>query len=148
MRVSNILLSDKKFNESAVLYRTNAQSVAFETMFKRLSIPYKVVGALQFYDREEVKDALALLFLLTNEKDEVNFKRMINKPARGIGPGALDSILSFASQTDGSLFAMLRLAIQGTILSTKAKAGASYFLRMFEHAPMLGEGELVDLQTF
>lgn len=149
MRVSNILLSDKKFNESAVLYRTNAQSVAFETMFKRLSIPYKVVGALQFYDREEVKDALALLFLLTNEKDEVNFKRMINKPARGIGPGALDSILSFASQTDGSLFAMLRLAIQGTILSTKAKAGASYFLRMFEHAQaMLGEGELVDCANF
>ncbi len=149
MRVSNILLSDKKFNESAILYRTNAQSVAFETMFKRLSIPYKVVGALQFYDREEVKDALALLFLLTNEKDEVNFKRMINKPARGIGPGALDSILSFAPQTDGSLFAMLRLAIEGNVLSAKAKAGASQFLKMFEHAKtLLGEGELVDCANF
>lgn len=149
LRVGNILLSDKKFNESAVLYRTNAQSVAFETIFKRLSIPYKVVGALQFYDREEVKDALALLFLLTNEKDEVNFKRMINKPARGIGPGALEDIVSFSSQTNGSLFAMLKLAIAQNVLSSKAKAGSSQFLRMFEHAQaMLAEGELVDCANF
>ncbi|KAF5035057.1 ATP-dependent DNA helicase PcrA [anaerobic digester metagenome] len=90
-----------------------------------------------------------MLFLLTNEKDEVNFKRMINKPARGIGPGALDSILSFAPQTDGSLFAMLRLAIDQNVLSAKAKAGASQFLKMFEHAKtLLGEGELVDCANF
>jgi len=149
LRISNILMMDKQFNQSAVLYRTNAQSVAFETVFKRLGIPYKVVGALQFYEREEVKDALALLFLLTNPKDEVNFKRMINKPARGIGPGALETILSFSSQTDGNLLIMLSLALEKGSLSAKAKAGALHFLKMFQHAQtMLEGGELVDCANF
>jgi len=149
LRVSNILLADKQFNQSAVLYRTNAQSVAFETVFKRLGIPYKVVGALQFYEREEVKDALVLLFLLTNTKDEVNFKRMINKPARGIGPGALETILSFSSQTDGNLLTMLSLALEEGSLSAKAKAGALHFLKMYQHAQaMLEGGELVDCANF
>lgn len=148
-RVANVLLADRRFNESAILYRTNAQSVAFETMFKRLSIPYKVVGALQFYDREEVKDALALLFLLTNTKDEVNFKRMVNKPPRGIGPGSQETILSYAMDSDGDVLVMLRKAIEDGALSAKAKSGASFFLHMYEHAKqMLAEGELVDCAKF
>ncbi len=149
VRVANILGKDRLFNESAILYRTNAQSVAFETVFKRMGIPYKVVGALQFYAREEVKDALALLFLLTNTKDEVNFKRMINKPPRGIGPSAQDTILGFSSSSGGDLLIMLKQAIESGNLSTKAKAGSAHFLRMYEHAQkMLTEGELVDCANF
>lgn len=148
-RIASILRNDRKWNESAILYRTNAQSVAFETVFKRLGIPYKVVGALQFYEREEVKDALALLFLLTNGKDEVNFKRMINKPARGIGPGAQETILSFSSETDGDMLAMAQKAIESNSLSAKAKSGCSSFARMFAEAKkLLGEGELVDCVNF
>jgi DNA helicase-2/ATP-dependent DNA helicase PcrA len=149
LRVASIVRQDRNYNESAVLYRTNAQSVAFETVFKRLGIPYKVVGALQFYEREEVKDALSLLFLLTNAKDEVNFKRMINKPARGIGPGALETILSYSLAGEGDLLRMLQKAIEANALSAKAKAGAVHFIRMYEHAhTMLREGELVDCVNF
>ncbi|MGH0054467.1 MAG: ATP-dependent helicase [Sphaerochaetaceae bacterium] len=149
LRIGTILKKDRRFNESAILYRTNAQSVAFETLFKRSGIPYKVVGALQFYEREEVKDALALLFLLTNTKDEVNFKRMINKPPRGIGPGSLDTILAYGMEADGDLLEMLRLIIEKGGLSNKANGGAKSFLRMFEHAQkMLKEDELVDCANF
>lgn len=149
MRVASVVREDRKFNESAVLYRTNAQSVAFETVFKRMGIPYKVVGALQFYEREEVKDALSLLFLLTNSKDEVNFKRMINKPARAIGPGALETILSYSFTSGGDLLGMTTKAIEANALSAKAKAGASHFVRMYAHAhTMLEEGELVDCVNF
>lgn len=149
LRVGNILLKDRQFDSSAILYRTNAQSVAFETAFKRMRIPYKVVGALQFYDREEVKDALALLFLLTNSKDEVNFKRMINKPARGIGDGGLETILSFSAEADGDLLFMLKRAIDTGSLSAKAKNGASQFLAMYQHANrMLDSEELVDCVNY
>lgn len=149
MRVGNILLQDKNYDGSAVLYRTNAQSVAFETTFKRMRIPYKVVGALQFYDREEIKDALALLFLLTNSKDEVNFKRMINKPARGIGSSSLDTILSYSLQADGDIFRMLEMSIRSGTLSNKARNGASAFLELYKHANrMMDSEELVDCVNF
>ncbi|MDY0288482.1 MAG: 3'-5' exonuclease [Sphaerochaeta sp.] len=149
MRVGNVLLQDKNYDGSAVLYRTNAQSVAFETTFKRMRIPYKVVGALQFYDREEVKDALALLFLLTNGKDEVNFKRMINKPTRGIGASSLDTILSYSLQGDGDVFRMLELAVRSGTLPNKAKSGVTAFLELYKHANrMMDSEELVDCANF
>jgi DNA helicase-2/ATP-dependent DNA helicase PcrA len=149
LRVGNVLLKDRSYDNSAILYRTNAQSVAFETMFKRLNIPYKVVGALQFYDREEIKDVLALLFLLMNSKDEVNFKRMINKPARGIGEGGLENILSFASQAEGDLFVTLEKAVASNNLSAKAHNGASAFLSMFVEANrLLDSEELVECVNY
>ncbi|GAB1456788.1 hypothetical protein MASR2M48_20960 [Spirochaetota bacterium] len=69
----------------AILYRTNAQSLAFERAFPAAGVPYRLVGALRFYEREEVKDALALLALASNTRDEVAFRRVANKPSRGIG---------------------------------------------------------------
>lgn len=79
--------------ETAILYRTNAQSRSFETLFSKERIPYRIVGSTRFYDREEVKDVLAFLFFLSNPKDEVSFRRIINKPARGIGPAALTALM-------------------------------------------------------
>ena len=69
----------------AVLYRTNAQSLGFESEFLHRKIPYTVVGSLKFYEREEIKDVLAYLALLANPRDEIAFARVVNKPARGIG---------------------------------------------------------------
>jgi DNA helicase-2/ATP-dependent DNA helicase PcrA len=148
-RVGNVVLRDRNFDGSAILYRTNAQSVAFETTFKRMHIPYKVVGALQFYDREEVKDVLALLFLLVNSKDEVNFKRMVNKPARGIGEGGIEKILSFANESEGDLFITLEKAIASGILGGKAQNGARSFLAMFKEAErLLDSQELVECVNY
>lgn len=148
-RVGNILSKDKDYDNSAILYRTNAQSVAFETTFKRMHIPYKVVGALQFYDREEVKDVLALLFLLMNGKDEVNFKRMINKPARGIGEGGIEKIFAYSGQSGDDLFLTLEKAVASGVLAGKAQSGARSFLSMFKEANrLLDSEELVGCVNF
>jgi len=85
-----------QYSDWAILYRTNAQSLGFETEFLRRKIPYRIIGTLKFYEREEIKDALALLALLVNPLDEVAFRRVINKPARGIGNTTLDKILDAA----------------------------------------------------
>jgi DNA helicase-2/ATP-dependent DNA helicase PcrA len=109
----------------AILYRTNAQSLGFETEFLRRRIPYRVVGSLKFYEREEIKDALALLSLICNPRDEVAFRRVVNKPTRGIGGTTLDHILEQAAGNGGDLIAVLGTMQAG--LSVKARQGAQDF---------------------
>ncbi|HSM83679.1 MAG TPA: DNA helicase PcrA [Nodosilinea sp.] len=86
----------------AILYRTNAQSRAFEEVLTRYSIPYQVVGGLRFYDRREIKDVLAYLRAIANPSDSVSLKRVINVPRRGVGKGTLDK-LEQATQTLGGI---------------------------------------------
>ena len=76
----------------AVLYRTNAQSRAIEDQLMRESVPYKIIGGVRFYERKEIKDALAFLKLIINPHDDVSLRRVINVPARGIGKGVMDSL--------------------------------------------------------
>src|SRR5215203_457340 len=76
----------------AILYRTNAQSRAIEDSLMRESIPYKIIGGVRFYERKEIKDALAYLKLIINPHDDVSLRRVINVPARGIGKGVMDSL--------------------------------------------------------
>ncbi len=109
-----------RWSDVAILYRTNAQSLTFEKEFPRLGIPYRIVGASRFYDREEVKDALAYLALLCNPRDEVAFKRVVNKPTRGIGETSVDILLEAAG---GGAFA--GGAFAGDLLSASAEAGES-----------------------
>jgi DNA helicase-2/ATP-dependent DNA helicase PcrA len=77
---------------TAVLYRTNAQSRAIEDSLMREAIPYKIIGGVRFYERKEVKDALAYLKLIINPHDDVSLRRVINVPARGIGKGVMESL--------------------------------------------------------
>lgn len=86
------------YSDWAILYRTNAQSMGFESEFLRRKIPYRVVGSLKFYEREEIKDILAYLALLANPRDEIAFRRIINKPARGIGNASQDKLVDFYRQ--------------------------------------------------
>lgn len=88
-----------KYSDWAILYRTNAQSLTFETYFMQNKIPYQVVGSLKFYEREEVKDLLAYISLLANPRDEVAFRRIVNKPARGIGGTTQDKIIDESRQS-------------------------------------------------
>ncbi|MFV0440940.1 MAG: ATP-dependent helicase [Lachnospirales bacterium] len=88
------ITKDNKFNEIAILYRTNNQSRLFEDEFIRLNIPYQIYGGVKFYDRKEVKDILAYLKYIYNTKDEISLKRIINEPKRSIGTvtvGKLDN---------------------------------------------------------
>jgi DNA helicase-2/ATP-dependent DNA helicase PcrA len=127
------------FSDWAILYRTNAQSLNFETVFLRRGITYRVVGSLKFYEREEIKDALALLSFLVNPRDEVAFRRIVNKPARGIGPVTVDKIVEQADAEGGDLLKTSQ-AMAGE-LSSKAKAGLFGFIKIIENASAVLNGD-------
>jgi DNA helicase-2/ATP-dependent DNA helicase PcrA len=91
----------------AVFYRTNAQSRAFEEVFIRAGLPYKVVGGVRFYERREVRDLLAYLRLIANPEDEVSLRRVLNVPRRGIGDRTEESVAALANRDRTSFAAAL-----------------------------------------
>src|SRR5688572_16364606 len=96
----------------AVLYRTNAQSRAFEESLRRMGIAYTIYGGLSFYQRKEIKDIVAYLRLLVNTKDEEALKRIINFPARGIGKTTIDKAILLANENNISMWEVLEKAGQ------------------------------------
>ncbi len=96
--IQNLLLQGYSSSDTAVMYRTNAQSRALEEAFIRAGMPYRLVGATQFYKRREVKDVLAYLRLVHNPADSVSFNRIINTPTRGIGTKTLQTLTAWAQQ--------------------------------------------------
>ena len=123
-------LSDKGAStagDTAVFYRTNAQSRVFEEVFMRAAIPYKVVGGLRFYERKEVKDLLAYVRLIVNPNDEVSLLRVINFPKRSIGDRALEEVAAFASREGISLWAaLMRITEISTVPNKAAQAIAAF----------------------
>ena len=91
----------------AILYRTNAQSRAFEESLRRLGIPYTMYGGISFYQRKEVKDLLAYLRVIVNPKDEESLKRIVNFPVRGIGKTSVDKAVLFANENNISMWDVL-----------------------------------------
>ena len=98
------LTEQRKYDDFAILYRTNAQSRAMEDALRKRNIPYKIYGGLSFYQRKEIKDVLAYLRVIINPKDEESLKRIINYPARGIGQTTVDKLIVGAKQNELSLF--------------------------------------------
>jgi len=127
--------------DTAVFYRTNAQSRIFEEIFMRAAIPYKVVGGLRFYERKEVKDLLAYLRVLANPNDEVSIRRIINFPKRGIGDRALEEVEIF-SQAQGISFwhALLRVS-EATSVPNKAAQAIAQFTSMLTALAVLVEAK-------
>ena len=98
------------WREMAVLYRTNAQSRVVEEAFMRLGVPYKVVGGTRYYDRREIRDAMAYLRAVVNPNDEVSVKRILNVPKRGVGDTSVGKLDQYAAETGTSFFESLRHA--------------------------------------
>lgn len=94
----------KKFSDYAIFYRTNAQSRAFEDIFRAASISYRIYGGMRFYERAEVKDALAYLRLVADPRDDISFRRVINVPARGIGATTVERLYDFAASKSVPMF--------------------------------------------
>ena len=94
---------ERKYGDIAIFYRTNAQSRAIEEVFTRYGVPYRVIGSLRFYDRKEIKDAMAYLRLSINPSDEVSLKRVINTPKRGIGDQTVATLERFAREAGISI---------------------------------------------
>ena len=108
-RVSGFIVEQKtryhlQNKDIAILYRTNAQSRVFEEHLRRQNIAYRVFGGLSFYQRKEVKDALAYLRLVINLKDDEALKRIINYPKRGIGATTMSKVSAVASQQNTCLW--------------------------------------------
>ncbi len=118
-----------RFGDTAIFYRTNAQSRVFEEIFMRAGVPYKVVGGVRFYERKEVKDLLAYLRVLVNPDDEVSLRRIINTPKRGIGDRALDSIDDIAKQSSISFWRALTQS-SSSELSPRANSSIQAFVSM------------------
>ncbi len=97
----------KKMSDHAVLYRMNAQSSTIENAFVRAGIPYRIIGGLRFYERKEIKDALAYLTLINNTADNVRLRRIINEPKRGIGDTTLNNASEIAAGLGVSVFEVI-----------------------------------------
>jgi DNA helicase-2/ATP-dependent DNA helicase PcrA len=110
---------EKPFADSVILYRTNAQSRAIEELLVRNHIPYTVVGATRFYDRQEIKDVIAYLKLIYNGQDGQAFKRIINVPKRGIGKTTIDKLSEYAEEQNISLLEAAAKANQTGDISPK-----------------------------
>jgi DNA helicase-2/ATP-dependent DNA helicase PcrA len=128
--------------DTAIFYRTNAQSRVFEEVFMRSALPYKVVGGVRFYERKEVKDLLAYLRVLTNASDEVSLRRIINVPKRGIGDRALDYVEVFAQSQHLSFWQGLYRCGEISDMPTRAASSVRDFLSMISALRVLVEAKV------
>ena len=102
--INNVVREEgKNFKDFAVLYRTNAQSRTIEEALLKSNIPYTMVGGTKFYSRKEIRDVISYLNLIANPSDNISFERVVNEPKRGVGPGTLEKIRTFAYEQDMSL---------------------------------------------
>lgn len=142
-RIADLIRGFGDYDNTAILYRTNSQSQIFERALTDRRIPYKVIGALKFYEREEVKDALAFLYLLMNHHDQVSFRRIINKPARGIGNAKLQQIFA---EGDDLMSALGAFAVKAP---KSARDGAAAFLDAWQRGErdLASDGNLGDIMN-
>ena len=124
------------YSDWAILYRTNAQSLNFEKVFNQRKIPYKIIGSLKFFEREEVKDIISFCKFLANTKDEVAFERIVNKPARGIGKVSIGKIISFSKDLEKQSLiknqGILDSCFQIKDLSKKTKEAVNNFANIIQ----------------
>ena len=125
--------------DTAVFYRTNAQSRAVEEVFIRTGMPYKVVGGVRFYERKEVRDILAYLRTIANPADEVSLRRILNTPKRGIGDRAEAMIGAYAERERISFFESLQRAAQVPGLATRSVAAITSFVELMHGLQTLFE---------
>lgn len=116
-----------KLNDCAVLYRSNSQSRVLEEALIRAQIPYRIYGGMRFFERQEIKDALAYLRLIANPQDDAAFERVINTPTRGIGDRTLELLRNLTRERDLTLWQASAVAIQENLLSRRAATALMRF---------------------
>jgi len=140
-KIKNLIDSGVNPNEIAILYRINALSRSIEDGLRNYGIPYKLVGGIKFYEREEIKDLISYLRLMINQNDDYSFKRVVNKPKRGIGKTTIikleeakgdKSFIEFIKENDLSF------------LSKKAAKTLKEFVKMIEFLSSLKLDELIE----
>jgi DNA helicase-2/ATP-dependent DNA helicase PcrA len=140
---------NSSYKEMAVLYRINAQSRVLEDAFRRFNIPYKIYGSLSFYQRKEIKDVLAYIRLCINHNDDEALKRIINIPARGIGPHTIEKIQNVAIEKDISMWNVLNnddtmLSLVSNSFNNKLKQFVSLFSELSTSAEKSSAFEFIE----
>lgn len=126
-----ILKKKRTFKDFAILYRTNAQTRILEEILRRNNIPYNIIGGVKFYERKEIKDILAYFSVLSNPKDDVSLRRILNFPPRGIGKQTLSGIDAFAVKKQLTLFEALN-HVDFLELSKRSKKAVQEFIDMIK----------------
>src|SRR4051794_7514984 len=138
--IDKLVDAGHKAADVAVFYRTNAQSRVFEEVFIRTGQPYRVVGGVRFYERREIRDALAYLRLLVNEADEVSLDRILNVPKRGIGDVAVAAVRAFAAGHGLTFWEALRRSSEVPGLATRSQASIAEFVALIEELQSMVDG--------
>ncbi len=140
---------EARYADVAVFYRTNNSSRVFEEVFIRLGLPYKVVGGVRFYERREVRDALAYLRVLANPEDTVSLRRILNTPRRGIGDRAEGVLATYAERERISFAAALRAAAAAQdipLLNPRSRNAISSFVELLDElSEQIEQGDVADL---
>ena len=140
------LMQNNAPQDYAILYRTNAQSRPIEDALRRRNIPYKIYGGIRFYDRKEVKDALAYLKLLVNPNSDVDFLRVVNVPTRGIGKTTLEKVQTHAQANDVCLLHAAReLCQRNDILTSRSRQQLSKFVVLVDNHTLRAQNEPVTI---
>lgn len=130
---STIKKTSANYNQFAILYRTNAQSRALEEACIAAGIPYKIYGGLKFYDRKEIKDAIAYLKLIYNVNDSQSFKRIVNVPKRSIGETTVKNLQAFADSNDISLFEAVERIQDATEIAPRTRSKLIEFTKLIKN---------------
>jgi DNA helicase-2/ATP-dependent DNA helicase PcrA len=124
----------------AIFYRTNAQSRSIEDVLVRVGLPYKVVGGTRFYERKEIKDALAYLRVLVNPDDDVNLRRILNEPKRGIGDRAEGAVAALAERERTSFMTAARRADEAPGMATRSVNAVLGFVKLLDDLAEVASG--------
>jgi len=124
----------------AIFYRTNAQSRSLEEQLLRVDLRYKVVGGTRFYDRKEIKDAIAYLRVLVNPDDDISVRRILNEPKRGIGDRAEGAVAALAERERTPFMTALRSADQAPGMATRSLNAVNGFVKLIDDLATVAEG--------
>lgn len=131
-KVQNYASNGGNLRDIGILYRSNAQSRVLEEALVRLGVPYSIYGGLRFFERAEIKDALAYIKLAVNPMDNAAFERVVNIPPRGIGKVSLDKLRELADITDASMLNTAKEAVATKMITCKARAGLLDFIEIIQ----------------
>ncbi|WP_241085668.1 DNA helicase II [Candidatus Vondammii sp. HM_W22] len=131
-RLRNFIDEGHTRSEIAILYRSNAQSRLFEESLVQAQIPYRVYGGQRFFERAEIKDALAYLRLIANPEDDLSFERAVNMPPRGLGPRTLDAVRAHARDFGCSMWQAARALVSGSGMTKRASNALGGFLDLID----------------
>ena len=140
-RISASRQDSAAYKDNAILYRVSATSRVLEEALMQAQVPYRVFGGMRFYERMEIKDALAYLRLAVYRDDDASFERIVNTPTRGIGQRSLEEIRSLARRDNIPLWSAARTLVTDKLLAARSLSAIERFLSLIEHIaqPLAGK---------